>query len=159
MSIKPLLAPTKNMYPSEDFLKKSSKFITTLIQKNNWVFSVEDMQLADPEISSEEGLLPLIFWVSGQNLAEAGFGHQELGFRVNSEALCGVTPELDAPIAPEEVWLHALHHELERVATAPDISAAINDWFNRWNGALSEKSLRLFPPKQQAPTAQQTTSS
>ena len=137
--------------PSDDFLPKISQFLAKSLDKQGWILECEDLQLATEEVSSEEGLLPLIVWIASDHIQKM-WGPQELGFRVNSNALCGVVLDLDRPIVPMAVWLHAVHYEVERAATSPSVSNVVNDWFTRWNEALSQKTLRLFPPRPQSPS-------
>lgn len=137
--------------PPVEFVDKASKVLARAMDKSQWSLRCEDVELGTEEVANKDGLLPLVMWVAGQNLAKI-WGPQELVFRCDSNALCGVVPEFSRPILPQAVWLHAMHYEVERAATHSDVSMIINEWFTKWNDALAKKSILLLPPKPVAPT-------
>ena len=143
--VKTFIPQTEMRPPSKNFVPQTSKFVKKALNTSGWKFRCEDVELETDEIANQDGLLPLVMWIAGEAL-EKLWGRQELVFRCDSKALCGVVPEFNRSILPESVWLHAIHYELEKAATSPDVSAAINDWFARWNNALSQKTILLLPP-------------
>lgn len=132
--------------PQPEFVEKTSHFLTKAINRAQWQLRCEDVELETSEVANKDGLLPLIMWVAGQNL-EKVWGPQELVFRCDPNALCGVVPELTRPVLPASVWLHAIHYEVETAATNADVSSVVNAWFSQWNEALSQKTILLLPPK------------
>lgn len=145
---------TQNVVPPAHFIDDVSRLIKNTLDRSEWSLSCEDIVLHTDEVSAKDGLLPVILWVAGQTL-EKIWGPQQLMFRVDSEALCGMTPELEKPILPPSVWLHAIHFEIEQIVQKyPNQPAIIDDWFNRWNQALSQKKIMLLAPAAVQPSAQ-----
>lgn len=142
--------------PSTDFIDKTAQFLTRAMEKSQWQLRCEDVELEVTEVANKDGLLPLIMWVAGKSL-EKVWGPQELVFRCDSNALCGVVPELTRPVLPAAVWLHAIHYQVEEAATHSDVSSVVNGWFAQWNEALAQKSILLLPPK--PPTLTQSSTS
>ena len=140
-----------NDIPSKNFIPQLSSFITKAIDQNGWALKCEDLVLETGEVAGADGLLPLLMWVSSNTINKI-WGPQDIAFRLNSDALCGVTLECNAPILPASVWLHALHYELEGAATSPDVGIVMNKWFDDWNSALTQKTIKLFPPKVSTPS-------
>lgn len=138
--------------PSPEFAEKLSSFVNRSIEKGQWVLRCEDMELTSEEVSAQDGLLPLVVWVAGKTL-EKIWGPQDLVFRCDSNATCGVVLEPQRAILPTSVWLHAVHYELERAVLSHDVSMVMNDWFNQWNDALTKKSILLLPPRPVSPQA------
>lgn len=132
--------------PSNDFIEKTSSLMSKAMDNAQWQLRCEDVELSTDEVTAKDGLLPLIVWIAGKNL-EKLWGSQELVFRCDPNALCGVIPEFQRPVLPASIWLHAVHCEIETAATSMDVSAVVNGWFERWNAALSDKSILLLPPK------------
>ena len=137
--------------PTKDFVPQLSSFVRKSMDKNGWSLQCEDLVLETSEVAGPEGLLPLLMWVTSNTMAKI-WGEQDLAFRLNSDALCGVTLECNAPLLPASVWLHAIHYQLEEAVHSPDVGAVMNTWFDEWNNALSKKTIKLFPPKISAPS-------
>ena len=134
--------------PNEQFVDHLSRLVGRALNSAGWVLSCEDIELTTDEVCAKDGLLPLVMWISGQTLEKVWGKPQELVFRCDANALCGVVPDLKRPLLPSSVWLHAIHFELENaIQRSPDGPALIDDWFARWNAALTEKKILLLPPK------------
>ena len=134
--------------PHEQFVEQVSMLVARALNKSGWVLSCEDLELTTDEVAAKDGLLPLVMWIAGQTLEQVWGRPQELVFRCDANALCGVVPDLKRPVLSPSIWLHAIHHELERaVLRSPSGPALIDDWFARWNEALTNKKILLLPPK------------
>ena len=137
--------------PPEIFVDKVSTLIKNTLDKTGWVLSCENIELTAEEVSAKDGLLPLVMWITGQTL-ETIWGPQDLVFRCDSAALCGVVPDLRRPVLSQSIWLHAIHFELDRITKqTPEGPAIIDTWFARWNDALNKKKILLLPPKISSP--------
>ena len=132
--------------PQEQFTSQLARLVGNALNKENWSYSCEGEDLTVEEVSAPDGLLPLVLWKAGQTL-EKIWGPQELVFRCDPDALCGVVPEPKRPIVPLAVWLYAVHYELETAALAtPGGSAPLDEWFKGWNDALRQKKVLLLAP-------------
>lgn len=148
---------TRLVVPPKNFVDQVSKMVKNALDKSGWALSCEDIVLMSDEVAAKDGLLPVILWVAGQTL-EKIWGPQQLVFRVDSEALLGMVPELNHAILPPSVWLHAIHYEMEQIVHKyPNGPAVVDEWFSRWNTALGQKKLAVLPPLL-APVAPQTQS-
>lgn len=137
---------TQLVVPPKNFVDQVSTLVKNTLDSSEWAFSCEDIVLLTDEVASKDGLLPVLLWVAGQTL-ENIWGPQQLVFRIDSEALCGMVPELNAEIVPPSIWLHAIHFEIEQIVQQnPNGPAVIDDWFARWNQALAQKKIALLPP-------------
>lgn len=138
---------TPQAVPPKNFVDQVSSLVKNTLDSSEWAFSCEDIVLLTDEVASKDGLLPVLLWVAGQTLEEVWGEPQKLVFRIDSEALCGMVPELNAEIMPPSVWLHAIHYEIEQIVQLnPNGPAVIDEWFARWNQALAQKKIALLPP-------------
>lgn len=134
--------------PNEKFVDELSKFVEGLLDLKGIVFSCEDIELTTNEVSSKDGLLPVLLYVSSQTIEQI-WGPQNLVFRVDQDALCGMVPELNKKILPPSVWLHVMSYEIENIASLnPDGPAIIDDWFKMWSDAISKKKIAVLAPLQ-----------
>lgn len=130
-----------------------SSTLKTVLEKSSerhgWQFVCDGLELTTEEVSALDGMMPLVVWKASHHL-EPIWGHQDLVFRCNSEALVGVTLEPVRPILPLSIWLHALHFtvaEAARVARAEKrLAISMDGWFAEWQAALSAKKVLLLPP-------------
>lgn len=133
--------------PPKNFVDQVSTLVRNTLDSQEWAFSCEDIVLLTDEVAAKDGLLPVLLWIAGQTLETAWGEPQQLVFRIDSEALCGMVPELNSKIMPPSVWLHAIHYEIEQIVQQnPNGPAIIDDWFARWNQALAQKKIALLPP-------------
>lgn len=139
---------THLILPPVNFIEQTSQLVKNILDKKEWSLSCEEIVLTSDEVSSPNGLLPILMWVSGQTL-EKIWGPQDLSFRCDNDSLCSVFPDLKRPILPPSIWFYALSYELEQVALKnPHGPVIIDEWFEKWNKALQDKKIILLPPLQ-----------
>lgn len=135
-------------HPGADFNRIMKKMIIGAINKTDANFVCDGYELTNEEVYADDGMQPLIVWKAAHNL-EKIWGKQDLVFRCEADALCGVLIEQKKEILPVSVWVYAVFDLIKNeIDKTNNKTINMDAWYAEWQAALKNKKVLLLPPAQ-----------